>query len=225
MKKCNLVINSLETYSNNKTDKYTNEFIEKHILKCKECKNKLLELENGKSKLDNLTKKQEKKYKAILLIFVSIFILLVFLFISCYKNPTSIIHDIKMSDAPLKSLYHYLSKAYEEQDLNYTTIFEYRNPNNQSHHITISIFDENDYWVECQNIEIFKTSKEAQDYYSTLSKYTSKEEGYLFYYSELSISDNIITYDTNLSKAMTIDLFYKDLTPIISKDQLLLILK
>ena len=29
MKKCNLVINSLETYSNNKTDKYTNEFIKK----------------------------------------------------------------------------------------------------------------------------------------------------------------------------------------------------
>lgn len=225
MKKCNLVINSLESYSNNKTDKSTNKFIEKHILKCKDCKNKLLELENGKTLLDNLNKKQEKKYKTILITFISIFILLVIHFIICYKNPNSIIHDMKMSDAPLKTLYHYLSGAYEEQDLNYTTIFEYTNPNNQSHHITISVFDENDYWVECQNIEIFKTPEEAQECYSTLSNYTFQKEGYLSYYSELSISGNVVTYDTNLSKAMTIDLFYKDLKTIISKDQLLLILE
>ena len=62
MKKCNLVINSLESYSNNKTDKSTNKFIEKHILKCKDCKNKLLELENGKTLLDNLNKNLAREH-------------------------------------------------------------------------------------------------------------------------------------------------------------------
>ena len=219
MKKCNLVTNSLESYSNNKTDKSTNKFIEKHILKCKDCKNKLLEFENGKTLLDNLYKKQEKKYKTILITFISIFILLVILFIISFNTPGSIIYSMKKSEKPLNTLYNYLTNAHELYDYNYKTVLDiYILDDNITGNI--SFFDKNNYLIEEKSIYYF--FPESHD--KQIQTYNNFSEPRINL-SDLKMTDNIISLDWNYSKTKTLNDMFPNTTPIINKNRIFLVLE
>ena len=219
MKKCNLVTNSLEAYSANNTDKSTNKFIEKHILKCKDCKNKLLEIKNGKALLDNLNKKTKKKYKNILTTFISIFILLVILFIISFNTPSSIIYSMKKSEKPLNTLYNYLTNAYELYDYNYKTVLDiYILDDNITGNI--SFFDKNNYLIEEKSIYYF--SPEAHDEQLEAYKNFSVPRDNI---SNLKMTDNIISLDWNYPKTKTLNDMFPDTTPIINKNRIFLVLE